>query len=201
MLIKPTIMITSLTQLDMNKRYSYAQYLTWQFQERLELIKGKIFKMTPAPARKHQSASMKISYLIMDYLKEKSCDVYTAPFDVRFPTGNTDQDTFTVVQPDISVICDKNKLDDRGCVGAPDMIIEILSPSTGAKDATIKFDLYEEQGVREYWMVYPGEHLLDVFVLNENGKYKWVKKYTQHDKVKVNIFEDLYIDMEMVFAD
>ena len=201
MLIKPTIMITSLTQLDMNKRYSYAQYLTWQVQERLELIKGKIFKMTPAPARRHQGVSLELSTQIRNYVRDNGCKVYTAPFDVRFPTGNTDQDTFTVVQPDISVICDKNKLDDRGCVGAPDLIIEILSPSTGAKDATIKFDLYEEQGVREYWMVYPGEHLLDVFVLNENCKYQWVKKYTQHDKVKVNIFEDLYIDMEMVFAD
>lgn len=199
--INHSIMTGSLSQLDMNKKYSYAEYMTWQFPERLELINGQIFKLFPTPSRKHQCISMNLSYLIANHIKNKSCDIYTAPFDVRFPTGNNDEETYTVVQPDISVICDKNKLDDRGCVGAPDMIIEILSPSTGAKDATIKFDLYEEQGVKEYWMVYPGEHLLDVFVLNEKGKYEWIKKNTQHDKVKVNIFDDLYMDMEMVFAD
>ena len=194
-------MITSFSQLDLNKRYSYAEYLTWQFQERLELIKGKIFKMSPAPARRHQEVSAKLFYHLMDYLKDQSCDIYTAPFDVRFPKSQGDENTFTVVQPDICIICDKNKLDDRGCVGAPDMIIEILSPATSAKDATVKFDLYEEQGVKEYWMVSPGENLLDVFLLDENGKYRWVKKYTENDKVKVNIFDDLYIDMAEVFRE
>ena len=194
-------MITSFSQLDLNKRYSYAEYLTWQFQERLELIKGKIFKMSPAPARRHQEVSAKLFYHLMDYLKDQSCDIYTAPFDVRFPKSQGDENTFTVVQPDICIICDKNKLDDRGCVGAPDMIIEILSPATSAKDATVKFDLYEEQGVKEYWMVSPGENLLDVFLLDENGKYRWMKKYTENDKVKVNIFDDLYIDMAEVFRE
>ena len=194
-------MITSFSQLDLNKRYSYAEYLTWQFQERLELIKGKIFKMSPAPARRHQEVSAKLFYYLMDYLKDQSCDIYTAPFDVRFPKSQGDENTFTVVQPDICIICDKNKLDDRGCVGAPDMIIEILSPATSAKDATVKFDLYEEQGVKEYWMVSPGENLLDVFLLDENGKYRWMKKYTENDKVKVNIFDDLYIDMAEVFRE
>ncbi len=194
-------MITSLSQLDLNKRYSYAEYLTWQFQERLELIKGKIFKMTPAPARRHQRTSMELSLQIGNYLSGRDCDIYTAPFDVRFPKSQGDENTFTVVQPDICIVCDRNKLDDRGCVGAPDMIIEILSPATSAKDATIKFDLYEEQGVKEYWMVSPGENLLDVFLLDDNGKYQWVKKYTENDKVKVNIFDDLYINMTEVFKE
>ncbi|MCW3805405.1 Uma2 family endonuclease [Plebeiibacterium marinum] len=194
-------MITSLSQLDLNKKYSYAEYLTWQFQEHLELIRGRIFRMTPAPTRRHQKASFKLSLQIGNYLNNRSCEVYTAPFDVRFPKEGGDDNTYTVVQPDICVICDKSKLDDRGCVGAPDFIIEILSPTTGAKDATIKFDLYEEQGVREYWMVYPGEHLLDVFLLDDKGKYQFVKKYTQDDKVKVNVFEDLYVDMSEVFKD
>ena len=194
-------MITSISQLDLNKKYTYAEYLTWQFQEQIELIKGKIFRMSPGPARKHQKASFNLSLQLGNYLLNKDCDIYTAPFDVRFPKAEGDENTFTVVQPDICVICDKSKLDDRGCVGAPDMIIEILSPSTGGKDATIKYDLYEEQGVKEYWMVYPGEHLLDVFVLNKEGKYELVKKYTQEDKVKVNIFEGLFIDMEEVFKD
>ena len=199
--MKSSAMITDFSALDLNKSYSYAEYLTWQFQERLELIKGKIFKMTPAPARRHQKASVKLLNQIENYLISKACEIYTAPFDVRFPKSEGDENTFTVVQPDICVICDRNKLDDRGCVGAPDMIIEILSPTTGAKDATIKFDLYEEEGVKEYWMVYPGENLLDVFMLDESGKYQLVKKYTEHDKVKVNIFDDLYIDMKPVFED
>ena len=144
--IKRVAMITSLSQLDLNKKYSYAEYLTWQFQEHLELIRGRIFRMTPAPTRRHQKASFKLSLQIGNYLNNRSCEVYTAPFDVRFPKEGGDDNTYTVVQPDICVICDKSKLDDRGCVGAPDFIIEILSPTTGAKDATIKFDLYEEQG-------------------------------------------------------
>lgn len=100
-------MITSLSQLDLNKRYSYAEYLTWQFQERLELIKGKIFKMSPAPDRSHQRTSMELSFQIRNYLSGKDCYIYTAPFDVRFPKSQGDENKFTVVQPDICIVCDK----------------------------------------------------------------------------------------------
>lgn len=192
-------MITDMSSIDLNEKYSYSEYLKWQFKERVELIKGKLFKMTPAPSRKHQDTSIEIIYQIKNYLKNKRCKVYSAPFDVRFPNGGADKQIYTVVQPDICVICDKNKLDDKGCIGAPDLIIEILSPATGAKDATTKYDLYEENGVKEYWMVYPGEHLVDVFLLNQHGKYELVKKFTREDKVKVNVFEDLFIDLNEVF--
>ncbi len=189
----------SLSSLDLNKTYTYANYLTWQFQERIELIKGKLFKMTPAPSRRHQQASIELSSQIHNYLHKKQCKVYSAPFDVRFPKGEGDDKIFTVVQPDICVICDPNKLDDRGCVGAPDLIVEILSPATAEKDAKIKFQIYQEQGVKEYWMVYPGENILDVYLLDDSGKYQLDQKYVQTDKVKVGIFDDLYISLEDVF--
>jgi len=194
-------MITNISLLDTNKSYTYANYLTWRFQERIELIKGKLFKMSPAPARKHQKASGYLFRQFSNYLYKGKCEVYSAPFDVRFPKGEDDDQTFTVVQPDICVICDISKLDDRGCVGAPDLIIEILSPSTAEKDAKIKFQLYQEQGIKEYWMVYPDTHLVDVFILDKDGKYQFEGKYTHSDKIKVGIFEDLEIILEDVFED
>jgi Uma2 family endonuclease len=157
--------------------------------------------MSPAPARRHQKASGDLFRQFSSFLYRKNCQVYSAPFDVRFPTGDSDSKTFTVVQPDICIICDPSKLDEKGCVGAPDLIVEILSPATAEKDAKIKFQLYEEQGVKEYWMVYPGENLVDVFLLDTNGKYQFDKKYTRSDSIKVGIFDDLQILLEDVFED
>jgi Uma2 family endonuclease len=194
-------METNISTLDLNKTYNYAQYLTWRFQERIELIKGKIFKMSPAPARRHQQVSFELSRQIGNYLHKKKCKVYSAPFDVRFPKGEGDEQTFTVVQPDICVICDPAKLDDRGCVGAPDLIIEILSQASAERDSKIKFQLYQEQGVEEYWMVYPGENMVDVFKLDKKGKYQFDGKYVQNDQIKVGIFDDLLINLEDVFND
>lgn len=194
-------MLTNISSLDPNKSYTYANYLTWRFQERIELIKGKLFKMSPAPARKHQAAISDLFRQISNFLYKKKCKVYTAPFDVRFPNGKGDDQTFTVVQPDICIICDPVKLDDRGCIGAPDLIIEILSQSTAEKDAKIKFQLYQEQGVQEYWLVEPNSHLVDVFILDANGKYQFDGKYTRKDKIKVSIFEDFEIELEDVFED
>ena len=167
-------MITDISLLDTNKTYTYANYITWQFKERIELIKGKLFKMSPAPARRHQGISVELSTQFHNYLKKKGCKSYSAPFDVRFPKGEDDEQTFTVVQPDICVICDKSKLDDRGCVGAPDLIVEILSPATAKKDVKDKFQLYEESGVKEYWIVSPENKLVDVFILKDDNKYHLV---------------------------
>ena len=194
-------MITDISLLDTNKTYTYANYLTWRFQERIELIKGKLFKMSPAPARRHQKVSNKLSSSITWFLKDKSCELYTAPFDVRFPKGKGDKQIFTVVQPDICVICDKSKLDDRGCVGSPDLIIEILSPATAKKDVKDKFQLYQEFGVKEYWIVSPENKLVDVFILKDDNKYHLVNKYTEDDVVGVNIFKDLSINLKDVFED
>lgn len=197
-------MSQKVSALDPNKLYTYADYLTWQVQERLELVKGRLFKMSPAPLRYHQELSGALFWELKTYLKKKPCKVFHAPFDVRLPkspTEHRDEQVYTVVQPDISVVCDRSKLDRRGCLGAPDLIIEILSPATAAKDVKDKFALYEESGVREYWLVYPGESVLEVFTLNEQGTYSLDKIYTREDTVRVGIFEDLQIDLCDIFEE
>jgi len=197
-------MIRDIAALDLNKLYTYADYLTWQVQERLELIKGRIFKMSPAPLRYHQELSGALLGELISYLKRKPCKVFHAPFDVRLPGAQNsqgDEEIDTVVQPDIVVVCDLSKLDRRGCVGAPDLIIEILSPSTAAKDVKDKFHLYEEAGVWEYWIVHPEEALLEVFTLNEQGKYDLDKIYTRDDRVNVGIFDDLSIALNDIFEE
>ena len=198
------MMIQNLSALDMNKIYSYADYLTWQVRDRLELIKGHIFKMSPAPMRYHQELSGALFGEIRNYLKGKPCKVFHAPFDVRLPKSQNDrrdEQIYTVVQPDIVVVCDRAKLDRRGCVGAPDLIIEILSPATAAKDVKEKFALYEESGVREYWIVHPEEAILDVFRLNEDGKYRLEQIYTRDDVAAVGIFEDFALDLREIFEE
>jgi len=194
--------ITSLNQLDMKATYSYADYLTWKFDEYVELIKGKVFKMSPAPLNYHQRISTSILTEFGYYLKKKKCKVFSAPFDVRLLKDiKEDKDVFTVVQPDICIICDPNKLDPkgRGCIGAPDLIVEILSKSTSKKDYNEKFNLYEETGVREYWIVSPAEKFVSVYVLI-NDKYE-LKDHYEEGTVPVGIFEDFEIAIEDIFAD
>jgi len=198
-------MIQDVSVLDVNKFYTYADYLTWQVQERFELIKGRLFKMSPAPLRYHQEISRNLIRLFSGYLYKKPCKVFYAPFDVRLPQPqqgtHKDKEVDTVVQPDIVVVCDPSKLDRRGCVGAPDLIIEILSPSTAAKDVKDKFHLYEEAGVREYWIVIPGEALLEVFILDKQGKYQLGSIYSRDDTVNVGIFDDFSIDLREIFEE
>ena len=160
-------MITNINQLDLGKTYSYADYLTWIFQEKLELIKGKIFQMSPAPSRYHQQVSGNLHGIMWTAFKNHSCNLYAAPFDVRLldkKKSTLDKDIFTVVQPDLCIICDENKLDDKGCIGAPDLVIEILSSGNSSKEMKYKFDLYEEAGVLEYWIVNPENKTL--FILS-----------------------------------
>ena len=159
-------MITSLKQLDLTKQYTYADYLKWQFQERVELIRGYIHKMS-APARKHQTISRYFIIQMVKYFDQHPCEWYHAPFDVRLPrkTDNADKQVFTVVQPDICVICDKAKLDKKGCIGAPDLVIEILSPGNTKKEMKDKFEVYEEAGVREYWIVQSTDKNVLVYTL------------------------------------
>ena len=139
------------------ERFSYADYCKWTDDERWELIDGVEYDMSPAPSRIHQKLSGELFVRIYNVLKDRQCEVYAAPFDVRLPdyAEASDKEIFTVVQPDIVVVCDASKLDERGCMGAPDLVIEILSPYTAAKDMKIKRDLYEQHGVREYWLVHP----------------------------------------------
>ena len=188
--------------LDLTKRYSYADYLGWFDDIRRELHDGFIKLMSPAPNFYHQDISGNLSFELMKFLKNKKCKVIAAPFDVRFPKKNSkgNKTIFTVVQPDISVICDLSKLDKRGCLGAPDMIVEIVSPSNVERDIEEKFKIYEENGVREYWIAFPETKMLHVFLLDKDEKYKLVGMYSKNKKVKVNIFEDLFIDLSEIFT-
>jgi Uma2 family endonuclease len=191
--------ITDISQLDLTKSYTFADYLSWQFSEMVELIKGKIYKMTPSPLLLHQKISMHLSAEIFYFLKKKKCSVFAAPFDVYLPIEKTSGKP-TVVQPDICVICDQSKIDNQGCIGAPDMIVEILSPSTAHKDLKEKFDVYESSGVKEYWIVSPGDKIIDVFLL-ENEKYQLKGKYTLGDKIYLYTLPELLIDLDEVFED
>ncbi|MCD5406806.1 MAG: Uma2 family endonuclease [Desulfotomaculum sp.] len=185
-----------------DKKYTYGDYLNWPGDQRWELIAGVAYNMSPAPARKHQGISGALFTQLYNYLKGKNCKVYHAPFDVRLPVGNEkDEDVQTVVQPDITVICDHSKLDDKGCRGNPDLVIEIISPATLRKDIKEKFNLYEQVGVKEYWIVYPLEKTVTVFKLDSSGKYGRPEVYAEEEQVKVEIFDDLIIDLAVVFED
>ncbi|MFN8256422.1 MAG: Uma2 family endonuclease [Bacteroidales bacterium] len=188
--------------IDINKRYTFADYLTWLDDKRRELINGFVNIMTPAPSRIHQRINVAILRQFSNFLFKKKCEVYTAPFDVRFPskTGETAEDKiYTVVQPDICIVCDETKLDEKGCLGAPDLIVEIISLSTVKKDIEDKFKIYQENGVKEYWIVQPNDATLTVFVL-ENGKYHHKGLFTKGSEVPVNIFKGkLQINLDDVF--
>jgi Uma2 family endonuclease len=187
---------------DPSLSYTYADYLKWKFEEQVELIRGKIFKMSPAPAPRHQQISVSLSSEIYNFLKKKPCKVFTAPFDVRLPVKSKKEDNeiTTVVQPDICVICDETKIDGRGCLGAPDLVIEILSPGNTEKEVKLKFELYEEAGVKEYWVVYPSEENLAVFMLSEKGKYDGAKIYAGNGRIKSISVEGLIIKLEDIFT-
>lgn len=193
--------MTDFSTLDLNKIYTYANYLTWQFAESIELIKGKIVKMSPAPSLGHQEIVGNIHGLIWNYLRKQKCQVFIAPFDVRLPINGErkDKEIYTVVQPDICIICDPNKLDTRGCLGAPDLIIEVLSPHNAARDVREKYEIYQEAGVKEYWIVYPVESLINVFLLNSKGVFELDKIYTNQDKLSSSILPDYELDLSEVF--
>jgi len=182
-----------------NKEYTYADYIKFEFDEMVELIKGKIFKMSPAPKSYHQEILMNLSRLVANFLVGKSCKVYPAPFDVILPFNLKDKNKArSVVQPDISVVCNLSKIEDTGCVGAPDWVIEILSDSTSKTDLNDKYDLYEEAGVKEYWIVYPKDYIVQIFVL-VNGVYERRPAMTRNDKVSSYTMPDLEIDLSDVF--
>ncbi|MBT0809706.1 Uma2 family endonuclease [Litoribacter ruber] len=182
-------------------KYSYADYLSWDMEEMVEIIKGKVYKWTAAPSRIHQQALGDLFVLFNVFLKGQPCKVYIAPFDVRLPKDSLqDKDIFTVVQPDISVICDKSKLDDAGCIGAPDLIVEIQSPSNNKKDLKIKYELYQEHGVKEYWILHPIAKTLIIYTL-ENGKYLASRLFGAGDTVASKVLKGFELDLEEFFKD
>jgi len=190
--------------LDPNKRYTYADYLTWMDDVRRELFDGFIKLMTPAPSSRHQELSANLGGICWNLLRNKQCKIYHAPSDVRFPKNSKSQDdkqVYTVLQPDLYIVCDLSKIDARGCLGAPDLIIEIISPKNSKRDLKDKFEIYQEHGVREYWIVSPNDETVNVFFLDESGKFQFVGMYAEDDKIPVTIFNgDLKVDLTEVFT-
>lgn len=195
----PAKIITELSQLDLNADYTYADYLTWQLKEKIELIKGKIIAMSPAPTRFHQRIAQNINRTLDKHFYQEPCHVYFAPFDVRLYSQSREIET--VVQPDLCVICDLEKLDDKGCLGSPDLVVEILSPSNSKKEMSIKFDLYQEAGVREYWIINPDEKSLLIYVLKDN-KYVGERPYVQGENQTAHsvIFDGLSFEVDSLFV-
>jgi Uma2 family endonuclease len=185
-------MVKDFNELDLTKRYTYADYLTWQFKERVELIRGWIHKMSPAPLDQHQRIASSLHGDIYQFFKRRVCQVRPAPYDVRLldaKKSTEDTQIYTVVQPDICVICDISKIDRRGCIGAPDWIIEILSPGNSKTEMQDKYALYEENGVKEYWIVQPDFESILQFVLRE-GKYQLEKWLVVKQKFRLPFFRN-----------
>jgi Uma2 family endonuclease len=189
--------------LDLNKRYTYADYYTWWDNTRRELLHGLIRLMSPAPAPVHQEIIINLSSELHRFVKKHKgkCKVFVAPFDVRLPkNGEKEDDRIdTVVQPDVCIVCDPSKIDRRGCLGAPDFIAEVQSPASTKYDLTEKFNLYETCGVREYWVVFPSSGV-QAFLLQPDGKYDNGTTY-EAGKIPVHIFDGLEIDVEEIVGE
>lgn len=194
--------ITSLSQLDINGNYTYADYLSWQFEQAVEIIKGKLFPMA-APNTKHQIISWRVASKIDKIFENNKCLAFTAPFDVRLldkkKSIKVNKDIFTVIQPDLCIICDKDKIDEKGCLGAPDLIIEILSPGNSLKEMKTKKELYEENQVREYWIIDPDHETVILYFLQQDGVYSLPKIILSDDLAASQIFPDLSVNLSKLF--
>ena len=185
---------------DLSQSYTYADYLLWTVAERFELIKGKVFKMSPAPNTAHQRIVGALYFQLAQYVKGKSCEVFVAPFDVRLSPRKKDTEITTVVQPDICVVCDSDKIDEKGCLGAPDLIVEILSPGNNKKELKHKYEVYEESGVKEYWIIHPQEQTLMVYTLVAD-QYQPGKLLTNGDQVNSPLFPGFTLDLNEIFPE
>ncbi|MDE5699662.1 MAG: Uma2 family endonuclease [Lachnospiraceae bacterium] len=183
-------------------RYTYADYMTRGEEERIEIIDGEVFPMA-APSSIHQEISMEISRQFANYLEGKPCKVYAAPFDVRLfeKDGDALEDVDTVIEPDISVVRDKSRIDVRGCKGAPDLVVEILSPSSLRRDRIVKLHLYQRAGVREYWIADPENRTVQVFLLDDDGRLCPHEDYGRKDVAKVNVLDGCFIELSKVFSE
>ena len=183
-------------------RYTFADCLTWDENESIEIINGEAFMMA-TPSRIHQKISGELFRQLANYLEGKKCEVYSAPFGVRLfeQDGDRPEDVDTVVEPDISVVCDRSKLDKHGCKGAPDLIVEILSPSTLRHDRLVKLNLYQRAGVREYWIADPENRSVMVFLPDSNGSFRLREDYGWEDVAKVNVLDGCFIELNKVFSE
>jgi Uma2 family endonuclease len=185
--------------------YTYGDYLSWPDDERWELIDGVAYNMCAAPNRFHQGILMGLGVQVGNFLPGKPCKAYMAPFDVIFPDSpdQEENEVTTVVQPDLSVICDPKKLTYKGCTGAPDWVVEILSPYTSKKDFREKLALYERHGVKEYWIVDPGNRYVHVYLRDEKtGKYpEDPAVYLAEARVPCRVLDGLVVDLAKIFED
>ena len=186
---------------DASVNYTYADYLKWKFEERLELIRGKIMKMG-APTTLHQQVALRLVSKIYKSPERKTCQVFIAPFDVRLPVKNRKKDyqITTVVQPDICVICDESKIDARGCCGAPDFVAEILSPGNTKRDVRTKYELYEESGVKEYWIIHPSDETVALFLLNKAQRFDGAKMYAAGDILTSSAVTGFTLNVSEIFT-
>ena len=181
------------------RKSTYADYLTYPDDERWEIIDGVLY-MQSAPSWQHQSVSRELLRQFSNYLLNEPCEVFASPFDLRLSDMDIEEkDVTNVYQPDLVVVCDKSQLKGTGYFGIPDLVIEIISPSTVKTDRLLKFNMYEKFGVREYWIVEPDTKLVSVFILQENNRYGRPELYTESGEVKVSIFPDLVINLSTVF--
>lgn len=180
--------------------HSYGDYLTWPDDSRYELIDGDAYLMAPGPDLGHQDVAGEIYLQIRQALKNKSCRAFIAPLDVRLPKHNeADKDIDTVVQPDVLVVCDSSKLDRRGVRGAPDWVVEVLSPSTASHDQILKRKIYERHGVREYWLIHPVDRVLTVYRL-VNAEYGKPELFELHGETRVGILPEIVIQWDDLVA-
>jgi Uma2 family endonuclease len=187
-------------QRQLDTQFTYGDYRTWPDEERWELIDGVAYDMSPAPGFRHQSVSSELVIQFGTHLRNSPCRVLAAPFDVRLPQSDeADDDIDTVVQPDLVVVCDRNKLDEKGCRGAPDLVIEILSPHTAHKDLNEKFLLYERSGVKEYWIVHSLDRTVIVFRL-EGESFGRPTMFAGEDSIPVPLLGELVIDLKQAFS-
>ena len=180
-----------------DRYFTYADYKEWELAEceRYELIFGEAYAMA-APSERHQAISMELSTQFQTYLRGKPCKVYAAPFDVRLFYQKDDRDD-TVVQPDIVVICDEKKRGTEGCRGAPELVIEIISPSNTATEMERKLLLYLKAGVHEYWVVNPENNTVVVYNFKDKGIYG----YKNDEFIPVATLPGLNISLEQVFEE
>ena len=177
------------------KHYTYADYYTWDDDKRYELIDGIVYVMSPAPYQAHQMIIGRLFRIISDFLDDKPFQIFMAPFDVRLNAESGDD---TVLQPDLMVICDNSKLDGKACVGAPDIVIEVLSKSTAHRDRLEKFRLYEKAGVKEYLIVDNDNLTIHAHIL-ENSRY-YTQVYGDGDKLHMHVLEGCVINLSDVFV-
>lgn len=181
--------------------HTYGEIQTWSDDTRWEIIDGQAYAMA-APTRQHQNVVTRLLLQLVPYFDQRGCQVVPAPFDVRLARSEEpDDDIQTVVQPDIVVVCDLGKLDDRGCRGAPDLVIEVVSPSTAGRDQVTKRALYESHGVRQYWLVHPTDRVVTIYRLQGEGNFAIPEIFEAYGIVAMQGHEGLQINWDQVFID